>query len=188
MRLLQDLGPRQVAFGATLARCRSIASGGQFKQGVGHDGDDPDAAAAPRRARRRRGRGTPAQHCSIHSARHRRPGSRAHARPAAHRAGARTGPARHPAPAHLLGRGRHELARVPVQPAPDHAARLRLCGLYDLRGGPRRPRAARHAARGRLCARGHCGAPRRGCPTGHRTPPGASAPDRGCARRRGSGQ
>src|SRR3954454_12136017 len=46
----------------------------------------------------------------------------AHARPAAHRAGARTGPARHPAPAHLLGRGRHELARVPVQPAPDHAS------------------------------------------------------------------
>src|SRR4051812_14469998 len=69
----------------------------------------------------------------------------AHARPAAHRAGARTGPARHPAPAHLLGRGRHELARVPVQPAPDHASRLRLCGLHDLRGGPRRPRAARHA-------------------------------------------
>src|SRR3954470_20855688 len=150
MRLLQDLGPRQVAFGATLARCRSIASGGQFKQGGLHDGDDPDASVAPLRARRRRGRGAPAQHCSIHSARHRRPGSSPHARPAAHRAGARTGPARHPAPAHLLGRGRHELARVPVQPAPDHASCLRLCGLHDLRGGPRRPRAARHAARGRL--------------------------------------
>src|SRR4051794_23722898 len=65
---------------------------------------------------------------------------------------------------------------------------LRLCGLHDLRGGPRRPRAARHAARSRLCARGHCGAPRRGCPTCHRTPLGAPAADRGRARRRGSGQ
>ena len=41
---------------------------------------------------------------------------------------------------------------------------LRLRRFHHLRGGPRRPRAARHAARGRLRARGYRGAARRGCP------------------------
>ncbi len=37
-----------------------------------------------------------------------------------------TGAARHPAAADLFGRRRHELARIPLQPAPDHAVGIRL--------------------------------------------------------------
>ena len=67
-------------------------------------------------------------------------------RAAAHRPGAGTGAARDAAAADLFGRGRHELARVSLQSAPDHTAGGRLPSSSRRARLPRRPLAAGHAA------------------------------------------
>ena len=127
-----------------------------------HDSHDPNAPRPARRAGRRRGDRTAAEHRALDPAGHRRHRARAGPRPAAHRARARTGAARHPAAADLFGGRRHELARVPLQPAADLAARLRLRRLHDLRGGGGGALCARPAVGGRLPARRDRGAARRG--------------------------
>src|SRR5262245_50485508 len=97
------------------------------------DRNDPDSARPPGGARRRRPDRAPAQHRALDRAGARRRRARPRTRAAAHRACARIGPAGDPAAADLFGRRRHELARVPFQPAADRAARLRLRRVHDLR-------------------------------------------------------
>ena len=101
---------------------------------------------------------------AVDPARDRRRGPGHDSRPAARRAGARARPAARAATGDLLGRRLHELARIPLQSAPHRAARHRLRGVHDLRGGGGRSLAAWLAVGRRF-------RPRR-----HRAPPDVVAP------------
>ena len=96
-------------------------------------------------------------------------------RPAAGRARAGIGAAGAAAAADLFGRRVDELARIPLQPAPDHAAGLRLRGVHHLRGRRRHALSARLAMGRRLRARRHRRAAGRGGAARHCAAAGAAA-------------
>ena len=125
-----------------------------------------------------------AEHRAVDPAGGRRHRHGADPRPAESRAGARSRAAGHPAAADLFGRRRHELARIPLQSAADRAARLRLRDLHHLRGRGGGALSAGLRLGGRLPARRHHLAARRGGAAGHRAPARTAAPPRGGARGR----
>ena len=122
-----------------------------------------------------------AEHRAVDPAGGRRHRHGADSRPAESDAGAGSRAAGDPAAADLFGRRRHELARLPLQSAADRAARLRLRGLHHLRGGGGGALSAGFRLGGRLPARRHHFADRRGGAAGHRAPARIAAPDRGGA-------
>ena len=101
---------------------------------------------------------------------------------------ARTGAAGGAAAADLFGERRHELARIQIQPAPDHPAVGRLRDLHRLRGRRRDALSDRAALGRRLPAGGHRRAARRGGAAGDRPQARHAAPDPGRARGRGPRQ
>ena len=127
-----------------------------------HDHHHPDSALAARRDGGGCGRGAPSRYRAVDPAGDRRRRAGADPRPAAHRAGAGTRAPGAAAAAHLFGRRLDELARVPLQPAADRAARGRLRRVHHLRGRSGRALAHRPAVGGRLPARRDRGAARRG--------------------------
>src|SRR5262245_13680527 len=116
------------------------------------DRDGADRGAPARGAGDGRARGAPPGPATRDPVGGGRGRSRAGAWAAARPARAAAGAAARPPAADLLRRRRHELARVPLQPAADRPARDWLRGVHHRRGGGGRTRAARRTVGGRVRA------------------------------------
>ena len=150
------------------------------------DPRNPDSAAGRHRSRRGR-REAPADSARHSAGAHRRR-SGTHPRAAGGRAGSRARAAAGSAAGHLLWRRGDELARVPIQSASDLAACGGLRRVHDRSGRRGMPLAAGSALGGRLRARRHRVAARRGGATVDRPPHADAAGASGHPGRRGVGK
>ena len=156
--------------------------------GGDHGSQISDLFDPARRAGRHRAAGAADQHRAGHPAAARRHRARLRAGHAVAGIAARTGAAGGAAAADLFGQRRHELARIQIQPAPDHPAVGRLRDLHRLRGRRRDALPDRAAVERRLPARRHRRAAGRGGAAGDRPQARHAAPHPRRARGRGARQ